>query len=49
MKIARAPGATVLGQEFDNTCSMTLEVNLDRLDEYRRRLDDIDGLTFDPS
>lgn len=49
MKIARAPGTTVIGQEFDNTCSMTLEVNLDRLDEYRRRLDDIDGLTFDPS
>lgn len=49
MKIARAPGVAVLEQTFDNSCSMTIDVNLERLDEYRHRLDDIDGLTFNPS
>lgn len=49
MKIARAPCVAVLEQTFDNSCSMTIDVNLERLDEYRHRLDDIDGLTFNPS
>lgn len=49
MKIARAGGVTVVSQQFDNSCRMSLDVNLDCLDEYNRRLNDIDGLTFDPS
>ncbi len=49
MKIARAQGVNVLEQIFDNSCSMTIDVNLEHFDEYHRRLDDIDGLTFNPS
>lgn len=46
MKIAKSPGISILAQEFDNSCSMTLAVRADHIDALRRQLADIDGLTF---
>lgn len=46
MKVTRLPGIRVIESVMDNACSMTLEVNLDDAEAARRRLDDIDGLTF---
>lgn len=46
MKVAKLPQSKVLNQEFDNSCSMTIECNADDYPLLRGRLDAIDGLTF---
>lgn len=46
MKLTKNGGVTVVGQSFDNTCTMTLRVKLDDADKLRARLADIDGVTL---
>ncbi|MEE1021938.1 MAG: YigZ family protein [Muribaculaceae bacterium] len=46
MKVAKQPGITVLGQTFDCTCSMRLEVPLGRYEEVAGRLSSIDGTSL---
>ncbi len=47
MKLSRGEGVKMLDSVFDNTCSMTLEVELDRAEALTKKLLDIDGLTLD--
>lgn len=47
MKLSRGEGVKMLDSAFDNTCSMTLEVELDRAEAFTKKLLDIDGLTLD--
>lgn len=47
MKLSRGEGVKMLDSAFDNTCSMTLEVELDRAEALTKKLLDIDGLTLD--
>ncbi len=46
MKLTRGEGVEMVSSIFDNTCMMTLRVERDRADGYRRRLADIDGVTL---
>ena len=46
MKLIKTTGASIASQTFDNSCSMTLSIRRDDEDMLRKRLDDIDGLTF---
>ena len=47
MKIVKShPAVTVREQQFDNTCSMRIAVELNALDEVRPRLSSTDGITF---
>lgn len=46
MKITREPGVGMLQSSFDNLCSMTLRVELDRVPEIRNRLTNIDGIAI---
>lgn len=47
MKIVKShPAVTVREQQFDNTCSMRIEVELNALEEVRTRLSSTDGITF---
>lgn len=46
MKLTRGEGVEMVSSIFDNTCTMTLRVERDRADSYRRRLADIDGVTL---
>lgn len=46
MRLVKSGSIKVLEQIFDNTCSMTLQLRADHETETRRRLSDIDGLTF---
>ncbi|MDE6468709.1 MAG: YigZ family protein [Muribaculaceae bacterium] len=45
MKLVKTTGASIVAQEFDNSCSMTLEIRADNAPLLRDRLFDIDGLT----
>lgn len=45
MKLTRLPGVDTLSSTFDNTCAMTLRVELDSEPMLRSRLADIDGLS----
>lgn len=45
MSIAKSPGLRIISQEFDNSCSMTIEVRADRRAELLRRLTGLDGVT----
>lgn len=47
MKLSRCEGVKMLDSAFDNTCSMTFEVELDRAETLTKKLLDIDGLTLD--
>ena len=47
MKVTRMSSVKILENTMDNSCHMTLEVNLDNAQATRGRLSDIDGLTFD--
>lgn len=47
MKVSRMAGVRVLATDFDNTCRMTLEVELDSLPAVQGRLTGIDGVTTD--
>lgn len=42
MRMVRDSGAAILSQEFDNVCTMTLEMRADRIDELTRRITEID-------
>lgn len=46
MKLTRGEGIEMVSSVFDNTCTMTLRVELDRAESCRRRLSDIDGVTL---
>ncbi len=46
MRLIKGNEVTVLEQSFDNSCSMTIQMRADHLDEMQRRLNEIDGLTF---
>lgn len=45
MKVVKSSGATVVDQQFDNSCSMTLSVRLDEAEALWGRLSGISGLT----
>ena len=46
MKLTKSGDVAVVGQSFDNTCTMTLRVKLDDADKLRARLADIDGVSL---
>ena len=46
MKLTKNGDVAVVGQSFDNTCTMKLRVKLDDADKMRARLADIDGVTL---
>ncbi len=47
MKIVKShPAVSVREQQFDNTCSMRIAVELGALEEIRNRLSSTDGITF---
>lgn len=46
MRLVKKGGIKVIGQNFDNTCSMTLQLRADDAPELQRRLSDIAGLTL---
>ena len=46
MRMVRDSGAAILSQEFDNVCTMTLEMRADRIDELTRRITEIDGTSL---
>lgn len=47
MKIVKShPAISVREQQFDNTCSMRIAVELGELEEIRNRLSSTDGITF---
>lgn len=46
MRLVKSPGINIMEQEFDNSCSMTISLRADHAGEMRRRLGDVDGLTF---
>lgn len=43
MRLAKDPDVRIAAQQFDNTCSITLEIRADRAESLRSRLADIDG------
>lgn len=47
MKLVKGGDVKVVDQQFDNTCSMTLQCDADKMPALRIRIDDIDGTTFD--
>lgn len=46
MRLVKGNDITVMNQSFDNSCSMEIQFRADYLDEIKRRLSDIDGLTY---
>ncbi|MDE7387170.1 MAG: YigZ family protein [Muribaculaceae bacterium] len=44
--VKNTDGLKVLDQQFDNSCSMRVQLRADHEPEFRRRLADISGLTF---
>lgn len=46
MRMVRDSGAAILSQEFDNVCTMTLEMRADRIDDLTRRITEIDGTSI---
>ncbi len=46
MRLAKQPGVEITAQQFDNSCSMTLNTRLDSEPELRARLLSISGLTL---
>ena len=46
MKVVKQSGAKVLAQQFDNVCSMSIEINADQSNALQARLDNIDGVTM---
>lgn len=45
MRLAKMPGVEIAQQTFDNTCRMRLRTRLDDMEQLRRRLFAIDGVT----
>lgn len=46
MRMVRDSAVAIVSQEFDNVCSMTLEMRADRIDELTRRITEIDGTSI---
>lgn len=46
MKIGKSSDVRIVEQQFDNSCSMTIEMRLDFFDSIRQRLLSIDGVTL---
>lgn len=46
MQLTKREQVTVLEQEFNNVCSMTLQTDADKLPALVKRLNDIDGVTM---
>ena len=46
MRLAKDPGVRIVAQQFDNTCSITLETRADHAPTLRSRLADIDGVSL---
>lgn len=46
MKITKSLQVSIVAQQFDNSCSMTLRIRRDEADNLRWRLTDIDGVTL---
>lgn len=46
MRMVRDSAAAIVSQEFDNVCSMTLEIRADRIDDLTRRITEIDGTSI---
>lgn len=46
MRLVKTSGATIAGQNFDNTCSMTLTLPLDAMEALRPRLENIGGVSI---
>ena len=46
MKIGKSGDVRIVEQQFDNSCSMTIEMRLDFFDSIRQRLLSIDGVTL---
>lgn len=44
MKLTKIPGIKIVGQEFDNTCTMTVAIRLDDAATLKEKLSDIDGV-----
>lgn len=47
MKLTREPGVEMIHSQFDNSCKMILRVELDRSENIKKKLSEIDGLTFE--
>ena len=47
MKLTKIPGIKIVGQEFDNTCTMTVAIWLDDAATLKEKLSDIDGVCLD--
>ena len=45
MKLVKNGDLKVLEQQFDNVCSMTIQMDADKLPELRERLLSLDGVT----
>ena len=48
MRLAKAPGISILSQQFDNTCTMTLSVRADEAPALTSRLASIAGVSLLP-
>ncbi len=46
MKTAKLPGLKIVEQAFDNSCSMTIEMPLDMMEEIAGRLGSVDGVSI---
>ncbi len=46
MRVAKATGVRIVNQQFDNSCSMALEIRADHAESLRQRLLSIDGVTL---
>ncbi len=46
MKLTRDFDVEIVDRQFDNTCSMTLDINADAAPMLRARIDKIDGATL---
>lgn len=44
MKLTKIPGIKIIGQEFDNTCTITVAIRLDDAAALKEKLSDIDGV-----
>lgn len=46
MKVVKNPKVSIISQQFDNLCTMTLETNADDTPEIRGRLTGIEGCSI---
>ena len=46
MRVVKDPEVKIVGQQFDNSCSMTVSIRSDRADALTARLTGVDGVTL---